>query len=113
MFRLSELFASSGKSTSTSFGGIFLSPIWTAVIVTALMLVIIWFVTRNEIEPKYDDTSVWTLLIKIGVWNLLTVGAIQWLSFGAIEASVADRYTNKNQREIVHNALSDTTHEEK
>lgn len=105
MFRLGELVSGSGKSSITSFGGVFLSPIWTAVIIVTLILIIVWFVTRNEIEPKYDDTSIWTLLIKIGVWSLIGVGCVQWLSVSAVEASVADRYTNKNQREIVHNAL--------
>jgi type VI protein secretion system component VasK len=105
MFRLSELFAGSGKSASYSFGGVFLSPIWTAVVIVTIILIIVWFVTRNEIEPKYDDTSIWTLLIKIGVWSLIGTACVQWLSASAIEASVAERYTNKNQREIVHNAL--------
>ena len=105
MFRLSELFSGSGKSNANILGGVFLSPIWTAVIVVVTILIIVWFVMHNEIEPKYDDTSIWTLLIKVGVWSLIVVGTVQWLSFGAIEASVADRYTNKNQREIVHNAI--------
>ena len=105
MFRLGALFAGSHNSSGTSFGGVFLSPIWTAFIIVTLILIIVWFVTHNEIEPKYDDTSIWTLLIKIGVWSLIGVGCIQWLSGSAVEASVADRYVNKNQREIVHNAL--------
>jgi len=105
MLRLGELFSGSSKSAGRSLGGVFISPIWTSVVIVVIILFIVWFVTRNEIEPKYDDTSIWTLLIKIGVWSFIGVSAIQWLSSSAIEASVVDRYTNKNQREIVHNAL--------
>jgi hypothetical protein len=105
MFQLSQIFANPGKNFGNNFGSVFRSPIWTAVITVFIILLIIWFITRNEIEPRYDDTSIWTLLIKIGVWSLLVVGGMQFLSMSAVEAAVIDRYTNKNQREIVHNAL--------
>ncbi len=110
MFQLSQLFANPGKNVGNSLGGVFKSPIWTSIIIVFIILLIVWFITRNEIEPKYDDTSIWTLLIKIGVWSLLAVGSMQFLSMSAVEAAIVDRYTNKNQREIVHNALgSDST----
>jgi hypothetical protein len=105
MLRLSDLFSNNkSKINNSGIGSVFLSPIWTAIITTLIVLLIVWFIEKDEIEPKYADTSIWTLLIKIGVWNLIAAASVQYIAYGAIEASIEDKYINKNQREIVYNA---------
>lgn len=101
MLRLSELFSTGATGISGSGAGIFLSPVWTAMITISLLLIMIYFIIRNEVEPVYDDTSLITLLIRIGVWGFLIESVILYLSYGAIERFEADKHKNKNKEQIV------------
>lgn len=99
MLQLSELFNSSRFIGTGS--GIFLSPVRTAAITVGIVLLIVYFTLRNEVEPVYDDTSLLTLLLRIGVWVFLVDAVILYLSYGAIQQLEADKHKNKNKEQIV------------
>lgn len=102
MLRLSELF-SSGAANVSGIGNnsIFVSPLWTSIITTVIILCIVWFIMHNEVDPRYEDTTFLTLVVKIGVWSFIAVGAINFISHGAIENSVSSLYQNKNQKQTI------------
>ena len=99
MLRLSELFNFSRISGSGS--GIFLSPVWTSAITVGIVLIIIYFTLHNEVEPIYDDTSLLSLLMRIGVWVWLVDSVILYLSYGAIQQLESDKHKNKNKEQII------------
>jgi len=100
--RLGDLFSSgSDKISGIGNNSIFTSPLWTAIIQTIVILCIVWFIMNNEVDPRYEDTTLMTLMIKIGIWSFITLGVIGFISHGAVASSVEGKYLNKNQQQIV------------
>jgi hypothetical protein len=101
MLRLGDLFSG---GVDMAGGSILTSPLWTAVITVFIILLIIWFMMSKEVEPVYSDTSFIFLLLKVGVGIFVTQVVVQYLSSGAIERAISEKYKNKNQERIVARA---------
>jgi uncharacterized oligopeptide transporter (OPT) family protein len=100
MLRLGDLFAGGVSGES-----LFLSPLWTAVLIVVVILLIIWFIMSKEVEPIYNDTSFIFLLLKVGVGIFVTEVVVLYLAHGAVERNISERYKNKNQERIVSRVL--------
>ena len=69
------------------------NPFVIAVLIVLIILIIVYFVIKDEIEIVYEDASIWTLLIKIGVWSFIATSGIAFLHNKVISA----KYENKNK----------------
>lgn len=105
--KLGELFSKGSNKLTNGSGSILLSPIWTALICVVVVLATIWFVMHKEVEPVYNDTSFWTLLVKTGIWSFISLTIILYVHSGAIERNVELQYKDKNKDQIIQRVAED------
>ena len=82
------------------------NPIIVAIIITSILLFIIWFVMRNEVEMVYDDTSFVMLIFKAGIWGLISTLLFVFLHNKAIEMDISGGYKDKNKERLIDTILS-------
>jgi len=67
-------------ANSKSVNAVFNNPIYTAVIIVVMMLIIIWFVFGDEVELYEDSTfSMGGLMFTTAIYSLLAVMSIVYL----------------------------------
>ncbi len=80
------------------------SSIYTAFIITLILLILTWLTLKGEIEVVYDDTSLLVLLFKSSVWGFLISIITLFLHDRAINKLYKEKYENINAQQIVNTA---------
>lgn len=80
------------------------SSIYTAFIITLILLILTWLTLKGEIEVVYDDTSLLVLLFKSSVWGFLISIITLFLHDRAINKLYKEKYENMNAQQIVNTA---------
>jgi len=90
-------------SRSTSLNGIFNNPIYTAILIVLVMMLIIYFMFRTEVDES--DQSFWNLLFRSGIYISLPVMGITFLHYKNLERDYESRITNKALNSAVESTL--------
>lgn len=90
-------------ANSTTFNSVVNNPIYSALIITLLILVIIYFMYRDA----YDDSegSFWTTFIRSGIYILLVNLAMVYLHYNNQERE----YEKRSQERVVTQLVEGTT----
>lgn len=76
--------------------GVLRNPVFTAALLTALALVIVFALYRSELRK-----SGWQLGLKTGVWLLIATSAVVYAHYYALGKSLAQEQDQKGVREVV------------
>lgn len=71
------------------------SPLWVALIIVIIIVIIAWYVLHSEVDTIYEDTSMMHLYAKIGVLTFFTSGILIFLH----NRSINKIYEKKNKSE--------------
>lgn len=90
-------------ANSTSLASIFNNPIYTALIIVAIVLLIIFVMFRGEVEDS--EYSFWTLLFRSGFYLILPIMGVVFIHYKNTEREFEQKYENKVLTKTVENAV--------
>lgn len=91
-------------ANSTTFKDIFSNPIYTAIVITLIILLVIFIMFRTEFSDD-SNYSFWTLLIRSGFYILLPVMTIVFMHYKNIEGDFERKYDNKTLTNTVGGSI--------
>ena len=99
-----------GNSTKKILGkgSVFSNPIYVALIIVGITIILIYVIMKREVETVYDDISFESLVIKIGVWSLVANMMVAFLHDKAVENIYEEKYKNKSQSGIIDRVIQDS-----
>lgn len=80
---------------------VLVSPIWTAVIISLLLMIILFFVIYEEIELKYEESSIVNLAFRVGLWGFVGSLILAFLRNSALNAKYIEKYKSHGQHQLV------------
>ena len=86
-------------ANSTSLNSIFNNPIYTAILIVAIVLLIIFVMFRTEVDES--DYSFWTLLFRSGFYLILPIMMIVFVHYKNVERDYDSRYESKTLNDVV------------
>jgi hypothetical protein len=90
-------------ANSKSLNSIFNNPIYTAIIIVSMVLVIIYFTFRNDVVIKDNsESSMITLMFTAGIYCILTVLGLVYLQHRSMVKDFEQKYAVRNLDEIVN-----------
>lgn len=104
--KIGDLFNQTAKRISGGEKSILTNMIWVAAIIVGVLLLTLWFILKNEVDIRYDDTSLIMLLLKGGVWSFITCLLVIFLHDNAIKTHYENLYRNKNQEQIIDRVIT-------
>jgi len=103
-FELEKFFTD--LANSKSLHAIFNNPIYTAFIIVAVVLLIIYFTMRNDIVLSGEsDSSMYTLMFTSGIYCILAVLGIVYLQHRSVTADFEQKYNIRGRDEIISAAI--------
>lgn len=96
-------------ANSKSLNSIFNNPIYTAIIIVSMVLVIIYFCFRNDVVIKENsESSLITLMFTAGIYCILTVLGLVYLQHRSMVKDFEQKYAVRGLDEIVNVATDKT-----
>ena len=93
------------KTTQTVFG----NPIYSAIIIVSMVLLIIYFTARNEITLQEDsEYSMAGLMFTTGIYCIITVLTLVYLQDKSIRNEYDRRYDQRTLNNVVSGTLGGT-----
>lgn len=93
------------KTTQTVFG----NPIYSAIIIVSMVLLIIYFTTRNEVTLQEEsEYSMAGLMFTTGIYCIITVLTLVYLQDKAIRSEYDRRYDQRALNNVVAGTLGGT-----
>ncbi len=93
------------KTTQTVFG----NPIYSAIIIVSMVLLIIYFTTRNEITLQDEsEYSMAGLMFTTGIYCIITVLTLVYLQDKSIRSEYDRRYDQRALNNVVAGTLGGT-----
>lgn len=77
------------------------NPINVAIIITLLVMIIIYFITYDEIEPVYEDQTLGKLWVKIGFFAFLSNIIVLFFASNNISNKYKAMYQSKTNQQAV------------
>ncbi len=97
-------------ANSKSLNAIFNNPIYTAMIIVSVVLIIIYFCFHNDVAINEDsDTSMMTLMFTSGIYCILAVLGVVYLQHRAMVKDFEQKYSSRANDEVVRAAIDGTT----
>lgn len=87
-------------TSSKNINKVLLSPIWMAVIIVGVMVIISYFIFRD-----YADGDIWGLIIKQGLYGVLILFGVMFLHDKALKDCMEEKHKDRQQESIVSAAL--------
>lgn len=89
---------------STTYNSIINNPIYSAVVITLIIMIIIYFMYRDAYEDD-EDNSFWTVFLRSGIYILLANLGIVYLHYNSLDRE----YEQKHSIKLMDKAVSGTT----
>jgi hypothetical protein len=83
---------------STGANSVFNNPIYTAILITLIIMLIIFFMYRDSVD---EDEPFWPMLIKTGIYTGLVVLGALFLHFKNLDYEYDQKYQNQAISKIV------------
>lgn len=74
------------------------NPIWIALLITIIILLIMYTMFVNEVD---EDTPFWTLLIRSGVYTMLSCLGLLFLHFKVMDHNYEQKYQSSSTTRLV------------
>jgi hypothetical protein len=93
-------------ANSKSVNAVFNNPIYTALIIVSMVLLIIYFTMRNDIVLDEDsDTTMTTLMFTSGIYCILAVLGVVYLQHRSITGDFELKYNVRARDDVVNAAI--------
>lgn len=90
-------------ANSKSLNAIFNNPIYTAIIIVSMVLIIIYFCFRNDVVIKDNsESSMVTLMFTAGIYCILTVLGLVYLQHRSMVKDFEQKYAVRGLDEIIN-----------
>ena len=78
------------------------NPIIVSAIIVVIIIFISYIVMRDEVETTYDDTTIFHLLMKAGIWGFMSTGLLLFLHNRVISDKYENKYKNLATEELAN-----------
>ena len=90
-------------ANSKSLNAVFNNPIYTAIIIVSMVLIIIYLCFRNDVVIKdKSESSMITLMFTAGIYSILTVLGLVYLQHRSMVKDFEQKYAVRGLDEIVN-----------
>lgn len=84
--------------SNSAISSIASNPIWIALLITIIILLIMYTMFVNEVD---EDTPFWTLLIRSGVYTMLSCLGLLFLHFKVMDHNYEQKYQSSSTTRLV------------
>ena len=94
---------------TSSYGEVFNNPIWSALTIVLIILIIIYFVFREHFcASEDDDVSFWRLLFRAGIYIAASTIVIFFIHYKNVSYDFEKKYEDKLLSQTVSTAIAPT-----
>jgi hypothetical protein len=90
---------------SQTVNTVFTNPIYVALLIVFIIILIFYFIFRNEVETVYEDTSFIGLIFKAGLYTLLATTGLVFIHNKKIKGGYEKLYKNTTLSDTVDATL--------
>jgi len=93
-------------ANSKSLNSVFNNPIYTALIIVSMVLLIIYFTMKNDVVIDEDsDASMTTLMFTSGIYCILAVLGVVYLQHRSVTHDFETKYNHRAGDEVINAAI--------